>query len=248
MNGKCESDRSATKNARFTATHWSLVLRAGQADSASADRALEQLCRAYWLPLYAYVRRRGYSPAESEDLTQGFFATFLNHGGIQRADRSRGRFRTFMLCCLESFLTNEWDKHRAIKRGGGAQFVSWEELQAEECYQQEPADGLTPEKVFDRQWATTLLQRAMSALRRECEEQHTLETFELLHDALTGEPRGWLYRDAAEQLNTTEAAVKMRLHRMRQRFGQLVRDEVAQTVNSPAVVEEELRYLFTVWD
>ncbi len=235
-------------DARFTTTHWSVVLQARSPPAASAERALAQLCQNYWYPLYAYVRRRGHAPPEAEDLTQDFFGRLLEKGSLQQVDRRRGKFRTFLLSSLDHVLANEWDKRRTLKRGGRCLFVSWDALHAEERYRREPFHDITAEKLYDRRWAMMVIERAIDALRREYESRQELQLFELLQPNLSAETRVEPLQEVAARLQLTEAAVKMRIHRLRRRFGELLRAEVAQTVSQPQELEEEMQHLLTVWD
>jgi RNA polymerase sigma-70 factor (ECF subfamily) len=230
----------------FATTHWSVVLEAGDASSPKAQAALETLCRVYWYPLYAYVRRKGYGADEAQDLTQEFFARLLARNYLSVADRHKGKFRSFLLGSLEHFLAREWTKTHAQKRGGGQPVLSLDELNAEDRYRREPVDALTVEKIFDRRWATTLLEQAMSRLRAECAADNKADLFGKVESFLSGEKGEASYADVAAALKTTEGAIKVAVHRLRQRFGELIRAEIAQTVATPEEGEEELQYLMTV--
>jgi RNA polymerase sigma-70 factor (ECF subfamily) len=232
--------------AQFATTHWSVVLEAGQSVSKEANQALENLCRTYWYPLYAYVRRKGYDAHAAQDLTQEFFARLLARNYLSVADRKRGKFRSFLLGCLEHFLAREWTRAHAQKRGGGQPLFSLDETDAENRYLREPAHELTAEKIFDRRWATTLLDQAMARLREECLASQKGELFEKTQNYLSGERGEASYADLAVSLGMSEGAIKVAVHRLRQRYGELVRDEIAQTVATPGEVDEELRYLFAV--
>lgn len=234
--------------ARFATTHWSVVLRAGRPLSSGAEDALARLCRDYWYPLYAYLRRRGYAPAQAQDLTQDFFARFLEKDYVRQADRQRGRFRTFLLSSLSHFLANEADRRATLKRGGRYLFVSWEELHAEEHYGQEPFHDLTAEKLYDRRWALALIDHTLDALRREHEITGDLALFDALQAQLVDHAETGPWAQVGARLGLSEGAVKMRVHRLRRRFGELLRAEVAQTVSSPAELEEEMQHLFAIWD
>lgn len=227
----------------FRTTHWSVVLAAGDNASPQSAEALEKLCRIYWLPLYAYVRRSGRGPEEAEDMTQAFFEHFLESNAVSRADRQRGRFRTFLLTSLQNFLSKEWQRACAEKRGGGRALLAWDELSPETRYQPETASELTPDKVFDQRWALTLFQQALVRLREEYAAGGKREQFERLKDFLSAEVGEGVYANVAAQLGMGRSAVAVAVHRLRQRYGQLVRDEIAHTVASPAEVEEELQYL-----
>jgi RNA polymerase sigma factor (sigma-70 family) len=230
----------------FVTTHWSVVVTAGGSDTAGARRALENLCNAYWYPLYAYVRRRGFSPPDAEDLTQEFFARFLEHQWVANADREKGRFRTFLLSAMNHFLANEWDKARAQKRGGGIRPVPLEFGTAETRYSREPADSITPEQHFERRWALTLLETVTRRLQADYEQDGRGELFAALHPCLVGDRTNQPYEELARKLGLTEGAVKSAVHRLRQRYRQLLRDEIAHTVAGPGEVEEELRHLIAV--
>jgi RNA polymerase sigma-70 factor (ECF subfamily) len=207
---------------------------------------LETLCRAYWYPLYAYVRRKGHDAAAAQDLTQEFFARLLARNYLRVADRNRGKFRSFLLGSLEHFLAREWTKAHAQKRGGGQAILSLDEAGAEDRYLLEPAHELTPEKIFDRRWATTLLDQAMSRLREECMANNKGELFGKVESLLSGEKGEVGYADLAASLQISEGALKVTVHRLRQRYGELVRAEVAQTVTTAEEADEELRHLFAV--
>lgn len=230
----------------FCSTHWSLVLAAGDTESPQARECLEQLCGIYWYPLYAYVRRKGYQPHDAHDLTQEFFARLLARNYLSVADRNRGRFRSFLLATLEHFLAREWTKGHAQKRGGGRTVLSRDGADAENRYLLEPSHELTPERIFDRRWATTLLDEAMAQLRRECVDRGKGELFAKLEGLLSGQPSNASYAEIAVALNRSEGAIKVAVHRLRQRYGELIRVEIARTVAVPEAVDEELKYLFTV--
>jgi RNA polymerase sigma factor (sigma-70 family) len=230
----------------FVTTHWSVVLTAGGNDTTRARLALEKLCQTYWYPLYAYVRRRGFAPADAEDLTQEFFARFLEHHWVANADREKGRFRTFLLSALNHFLANEWDKARAQKRGGGAQLVPLQFDTAETRYCREPADKVTPEQHFERRWALTLLETVTRRLGAEYEQEGKGDLFAALNPCLVGDRASQPYAELAKKLGLSEGAVKSAVHRLRQRYRQLLREEIAQTVAGPGEVEAELRHLIAV--
>ena len=229
----------------FATTHWSVVLAAGRTDVPQAQDALEKLCQTYWLPLYAYVRRRGYSPEDAKDLTQEFFAWLLDRNWLARADQQRGRFRSFLLTSFSHFLANEWDKARAQKRGGG-QVVSLPCNAAEARCGWEPADNLTPEQSFERRWALTLLDQVMDRLSAEYAQAGKGELFGELKPCLLGERAAQPYAALAVKVGMTEGSIKVAVYRLRQRYRQLLRDELANTVAAPEEVEEEMRYLFAV--
>jgi len=228
-------------NAReFHTTHWSMVLRAGGA-SAGAQAALSNLCAAYWYPLYAFVRRQGRSAHDAQDLTQEFFARLLERGGVVGVARERGRFRTWLLAAMEHFLINEWRRAGAQKRGGGAAVVSMDD-EAEARYLREPIDPMTAEKLYDRRWALTLLDRVLARLGGELAESGKTAQFEALKFCLSGEKRA--YAEVALTLGMTESAVKVAAHRLRERYRALIRAEIAETVGSSEEVDAEMRDLF----
>lgn len=229
----------------FATTQWSAVNLAGQDSSPEAKLALERLCATYWYPLYAYVRRKGHSVDEAQDLTQEFFAYFLERKYFQRADRNRGRFRTFLLTSLGHFLINEWTKANREKRGGGQKIISLDEETAESRFLAGPAEQPS-ETVYDRGWAGVLLDRAWTALSTEQAQAGKQELFDRLKIYVWGEKNSLSYREMAEQLGMSEEAVKTSVHRLRKRYGELLRLEVAQTVLTAGDVEDELRYLISV--
>lgn len=221
-------------------------MAAGNGDSVEAAEALDTLCRRYWYPLYAFVRRQGHEVHDAEDLTQEFFTRFLAKEYFDRADPARGRFRNFLLACLKHFLSEQWRQAGRLKRGGRQTFLSWDSLTAEERYQSEPADPLTPEKVYDRRWALTLLEQALARLGAEQSAAGKAEVFAPLKDYLWGEGSGAGYAEVAARLGMTEGALKVTVHRLRQRYRELLREEVAHTVATIHEVDEELRYLVAV--
>ncbi|HEV2319289.1 MAG TPA: sigma-70 family RNA polymerase sigma factor [Verrucomicrobiae bacterium] len=256
-NGPSKSEEQAPPHGGFSprrvfaTTQWSVVLTAGRAEFQLAQDALETLCRTYWYPLYAYVRRRGYSPPDAEDLTQAFFAWLLERKWLGKADPQRGRFRSFLLTSISNFLSNEWDKTMAQKRGGG-KVIPLERDEAENRYTWQPLSysvpesSFTPEQSFEWRWALTLLDLVMSRLSAEFEEDGKKELFEALKPCLLGESVAQPYATLASKLGMTEGSVKVTVHRLRQRYRQLLRDEIASTVAAPEEVDEELRYLFAV--
>ena len=219
---------------------------AGQGASLEAQQALEILCRSYWYPLYAYVRRQGCSPHDAQDLTQDFFATFLAKEYVGAADRERGRFRWFLLASLKHFLANQRDRARAQKRGGGKTHIPLDELTAENRYRLEPSHELTADKLYDRGWAFTVLEEAHAQLREEYTAAGKRERFERLDSFLPGEESTLTYAEAAGQLGLTEAAVKSEIHRLKKRFGALLRSQIAETVADSSEIDDELRHLIGV--
>jgi RNA polymerase sigma-70 factor (ECF subfamily) len=238
-----DGDHETGKAAQFATTRWSVVLSAAHRSSPESDAALETLCRAYWYPLYAYTRRRGYSSDDARDLTQEFFARLLENRFLASVDRAKGKFRSFLLASLKHFLANEWDKAHAQKRGGGKAPISIDAGVAECSYRLEPAYGITAEKVFERRWALTLLEQVLRRLRAEYVSSGKDHLFEALKAALVdpGEAAG--YRDIGCALGMSEGAVKVAVHRLRKRYRELLVDEIAQTVASPADVDDELHAL-----
>jgi RNA polymerase sigma-70 factor (ECF subfamily) len=229
---------------QFRTTHWSVVLSAGEGTSPEAASALEKLCHVYWYPLYAFVRKHGYDAHEAQDLTQEFFCRFLESKALKSVHPEKGKFRSFLLAALKNFLANEWDRARRLKRGGGREFLSWDDLAAEDRFALEPADDLPVEKRFDRNWAQSLVDATLARMHSECTAEGTEQRFEVLKLFLSGEPTGLSYAAAAQQLALSEPAVKSAIHRLRQRYGALFRAEVAQTVANPAEIETEIRHLF----
>ncbi len=222
------------------------MLSARGDSSTAARQALEGLCRVYWYPLYAFVRRQGNDAEDARDLTQAYFAELLEKGYLDDYDPSRGRFRVFLMASVKHFLSKEREKALAWKRGGRADVVSLDAQEVEGRYRFEPADHLTPEQIFERRWALTVLERTLARLRREQEDSDHGKAFARLEGFLTGQQAKVSYRDAAEELGLSEGAVKTTIHRLRQRFGQLLRSEIADTVASPAEVDDEVRHLLGV--
>jgi len=233
-------------NQWFVTTHWSVVLAAGQSADAQASAALELLCRAYWYPLYAFIRRQGYNPEDAEDLTQGFFARLLDKDYLADVDRRKGRFRSFLLRALKCFLADEHDKATATKRGGGQIPISLDAQAAEERYQQEPVRDWAPERVFDRQWALTVLKQAREHLKDEYFAAGKGDLFEKLKCYYDQDETTVAYSDAAAQLGLPENTLKSHVRRLRRRYRQLLREEMAHTVSDPAEIEAEIRYLLEV--
>ena len=230
----------------FATTHWSVVLTAGRADTSRAQNALAKLCSTYWYPLYAYVRRRGYSAHDAQDLTQAFFAQLLERQSFTHADPNRGRFRSFLLGVMNHFLANEWTRAQAQKRGGGATLLPLQFETAETRYGHEPADTTTPEQNFERRWALALLEEVLRRLADEYKQEGRAELFAELNPCLVGERTAHPYAELAAKLGVNEGTVKSAVHRMRQRYRQLLREEIAHTVAEPGEVDTELRHLFMV--
>jgi RNA polymerase sigma factor (sigma-70 family) len=230
----------------FATTHWSVVLAAGHKSSPNADAALATLCETYWFPLYAYVRRRGHNVSEAQDLTQEFFARLLEKDYVAAADPQRGRFRAFLLTSFKNFLSKERDKARAQKRGGGRSPLSLDLASGESRYVAGPTDTLTPEQLYDRQWTVGLLDRVMRQLEDEMRQSGKKDWFDRLKGFVAG-GSDTTYAKTAESLGTTEAAAKMATHRMRKRYRELLRREIAETVEHVADVEDEIRSLFAAF-
>ena len=222
-----------------------MVLAAGGAVAPAAAQALAVLCETYWYPLYAFVRRRGFDADDAKDLTQAFFTHLLQTEAVGVAQPERGKFRSFLLASLDHFLTNEWRKEQAQKRGGGNVVLSLNLESGEQRYVAEPSHEVTPEKIFERRWALTLLQQVLDALREEYIKGGKVELFEHLKNYLGGTAEGLPYADLAKQIGMTEGSVKVAIHRVRRRCGDLLREQIAQTVADPADVDDELRHLFS---
>jgi RNA polymerase sigma factor (sigma-70 family) len=229
---------------QFPTTRWTLVFAAGDPHRKEARSALVSLCENYWYPLYAYLRRRGYPADQAQDLTQEFFLRILEGRYLDRADPKKGRFRSFLLTSLKFFVADEGDRERAQKRGGGV-LVPLEFLSGEERYQREPAHDETPEGIFERRWALSMLDRVVERLRNEFVHHGRAEHFERLKMFLLGQSDA-PYAALAREMNTSEGALKVAIHRLRKRYRDLFRQEIADTVADPAEVESELRYLAAV--
>ncbi|MBI3850195.1 MAG: sigma-70 family RNA polymerase sigma factor [Verrucomicrobia bacterium] len=232
----------------FATTHWTVVLAAGRKRTPQADVALEELCRTYWFPLYAYVRRRGHSKEDAEDLTQAFFARFLEKNYLEGLRSEKGKFRAFLLTALKHFLANASDRAHRQKRGGSLTPLSLDWQDADTRYQLDPADELSPDKLYDRAWAVALLERVIVRLRDESVAEGKSQLFEQLKPFLMIGKSAIPYPQAAVQLNLTEGAVRVAVHRLRKRYRELLRDEIAQTLSDPAQVDEEMRALFSAFN
>ena len=238
--------QSAT-DAWFVTTHWSVVLSAREPESAQSAAALETLCRTYWYPLYAFLRRQGRTPQDAQDLTQGFFARLLQKDYLRAAAREKGKFRTFLLVALKRFVANEWDREHAQKRGGFAPVVAIDQEFAESRLAADPSPNVQPDVLYDRQWAMTLLERTMSRLQEEYTASGRAKLFEYLQTCLGRDESALPYAEIAARLKLTEAAVKMAVHRLRARYREILRAEIAHTVSSAEEVEEEVRHLFSAF-
>jgi RNA polymerase sigma-70 factor (ECF subfamily) len=231
--------------ASFRTTHWSVVLEA-QGESPAAHEALEKLCRIYWRPIYSFLRRQGIGPEEAEDLTQGFFASLLEHKNLSAVRREKGRLRSYLLGAVKYFLADERRRAMAIKRGKGQRLIPLEELRTDERFDVEPADPVTAEMIYERRWASTVLERVLNLLRDEYQRADNTALFDSLKQLLPGEPDAPSQKDVAAQLGMTENAVRQAFYRFRQRYQALLREEIAQTVATPGDIEDELRHLITV--
>ncbi len=247
MTSAHSTETTAAPGDIFATTRWTVVLSAGRKSSPQAAVALEELCRTYWFPLYAYVRRQGESKEDAEDLTQAFFARFLAKNYLEGLRSERGKFRAFLLAALKHFLANEWDKARRQKRGGGVAPLALDWQDADTRYQLEPADRLSPDKLYDRAWAVTLLERVIARLRAESAAEGKAGLFDPLKPFLMVGQNAIPYAQAATGLGMAEGAVRVAVHRLRRRYRELLRAEIAQTLADPAQVAEELRALFSAF-
>lgn len=227
----------------FVTTRWTVVLSAGRKSSAHSDQALAELCQTYWYPLYAYVRRQGHAKEDAEDLVQAFFARFLEKNYLDGLSAVRGKFRAFLLASLKHFLANEWDKSQRQKRGGGITHLSLDWQTADQRFHLDPPDPSSPDKTFDREWALALLERVIARLQKECADDGKTALFEQAKGYLMVGEKTIPYAEAAQCLKLDEGAVRVAVHRLRKRYRHLLRDEIAQTLDDPAQVAEELRSL-----
>ncbi|MDQ6623490.1 MAG: sigma-70 family RNA polymerase sigma factor [Verrucomicrobiota bacterium] len=237
----------ASQPAEFSTTHWSLITLGAATDEEKRRNALTELCRTYWRPIFLYICRRGYSFEDAQDLTQDFFAKILEMNWLGRADKSRGRFRALLLKSLKNFLIDAGEKRSAKKRGGGVEFISWDDWMAEApshlSISARAMDNLAPERLFDLRWAATVVEEAMRRLADECQKNGRLRLFETLSGHLASDRTDICYTDVAASLGVTEPTVKRQLHNLRQRYRWLLRDEISRTVADPADVDEEIRHL-----
>jgi RNA polymerase sigma factor (sigma-70 family) len=238
------SSSSRPSDGYFATTHWTIILNARGTDTRVARDALEKLCRSYWYPLYAFVRRQGNGPHDAQDLTQAFFARLLEKNYLEEVDRAKGRFRSFLLAALKHFLANDWDRQRALKRGGAQCHIPIDTQFAETRYGLEPGHEQTPEKLFERRWALTLLDQVLARLREEFVAAGKEQHFDELKVVLTSDKNTIPYVQLGARLELSEGAVKVAVHRLRQRYRDVLRAEIAETVASPDEVEEEIRHLF----
>lgn len=233
-------------DAWFATTHWSVVLSAREADSPRSGEALSRLCQTYWYPLYAFARRRGYSPFDSEDMAQEFFARLLQKNYLRAADAEKGRFRTFLLIAFKRFLANEWDRTQAKKRGGGEVHISLNTDDAEERYAIESVGSSNADALYERRWALTLLDRAMARLREEFSAAGKIKEFDHLKKFLIAQHASISYEDIAHDLGLNEGAARVAVHRLRKRYREIFREEIAATVSSPDEIDAEISYLLSV--
>jgi RNA polymerase sigma-70 factor (ECF subfamily) len=231
----------------FATTRWSVVLAVGSGEDVEVEQALATLCTTYWYPLYVYVRRNGYNPQDAEDLTQSFFANLLEKRGLESVRREKGKFRSFLLASLKNFLANEWDKRKAIKRGGKYSIISWDEGLAESRYLREPLHGLTPERVYEQTWALTVIEKVMTRLRADYANAGRNELFEALHPHLTGTSETEAAGEIGRRFGMKDSAVRMAILRLRRAFACRLREEISQTVSSSQELDEELRHLCHLW-
>jgi RNA polymerase sigma-70 factor (ECF subfamily) len=246
MTGRETADGpGAVAQSVFATTHWSVVLATADQDSPQAAVALEQLCRTYWYPLYAYVRRRGHGPEDAQDLTQEFFARLLARNSLAQVGPEKGKFRSFLLAALRHFLSDQRDRVRAAKRGGGVEILSLDAQEAEERYRLEPVERLDAERIYERRWAMTLLEQALTRLRDESVAAGKTELFERLRSFVAGDSEVTC-GEVASELRLSESAVKSAVHRLRERYRAFVREEIAHTVADPTEIEAEIRYLIMV--
>jgi RNA polymerase sigma-70 factor (ECF subfamily) len=244
--GASQSSESVRPREYFATTQWTVVFKAGSADSTNASLALEKICKVYWYPLYAHIRRRGYAPEDAKDLTQGFFERLLKQNSFAHADPQRGKFRSFILGALNHFLADQCARARAGKRGGGKPLLSLDLAAAEQRFDLEPADERSPDKLFDRQWATALLEEVLGRLAAEYRTDGKETLFTTLKATLAGSRESHPYAQLAVQLEMNEGAVRTAVHRLRKRYRELLRNEIAGTVHADADVNDEIRYLLLI--
>ena len=231
---------------QFHTTHWSVVLAAGEAGTEQATTALARLCQTYWFPVYAFIRKRGNSPEEAQDFTQEFFASFLEKNYVAKAARDRGRFRVFLMSSVENFLYNQYDRANAQKRGGGQKLISLDCEDAEERYQMEPVEEADPARVYEQEWAATLLETVLNRLRNEFGAEGRAGLFDDLQAHLWGEAETIPYPQLAEKFGLSAGNVKTIAHRLRERYREVLREEISQTVAKPGDVDDEIQYLMRI--
>ena len=244
MPKKSRENFASSNRPRFATTRWSVVMAAGKSSSANQKQALETLCQSYWFPLYAFLRRRGYESHQAEDFTQAFFAYILEREDLRSADPKYGKFRSFLLVRLKSFVSDETDRARAQKRGGGKKIISLSLENAEGQYALEPADQLSPEKLFEKSWAMTVLERTMDRLETDMANKKKQKLFEHLKVYLTTEKDVIPYQNMTTELDMTEGSIRVAVHRLRRQYRKLLRDEIAQTVADEDQIDEEMGCLF----
>jgi RNA polymerase sigma factor (sigma-70 family) len=247
MNPDRPTSTSQPANPWFTTTHWSVILAARDSQSPRSREALESLCRSYWYPLYSFARRTDHSAADAEDLTQGFFARLLEKDYLKAAAQDKGRFRTFMLVAFKRYLANEWDRQHSQKRGGFSAAVLIDQEEAESRFAAEAAHHLSPDLLFDRQWAMTLLDRTMAQLRQEYVSSERAALFDYVRPCVVREESALPYAEIGERLKLSEAAIKMAVQRLRGRYREILRREIAQTVASEEEIDAEIRHLFSTF-
>lgn len=243
-----ETGSSASDGAQvaFYTTHWSVVLAVAHCDGPRAQEALAKLCQTYWYPLYAYVRRRGYSAPDAQDLTQEFFTKLLERRSLARATPELGKFRSYLLTAMKYFLASEWKHSRAQKRGGGSPLLSLDWAAAEQRFDLEPATHASPDKLFEHQWAVAILAGALKRLEQQYQSAGKAHLFNDLKHSLSGTRESQPYAELALRMRLSEGALKVIVHRMRRHYRGLIRDEIANTVNDPREVDAEMRHLFNV--
>jgi RNA polymerase sigma-70 factor (ECF subfamily) len=244
VNDGPSTNRPSLGAGRFATTHWSVVLAAGEPESTRHRQALEALCTTYWFPLYVYLRRQGNDAGQAEDYTQAFLAFLLEKQALRKADPNRGRFRSFLLASLKNFLANERARAQALKRGGGRKVLSLDIENAERRYSLKPVDELSPEKLFARSWALTVLDRTMDRLQSEAAAAQKQRLFDALRVCLTADKGSVPYRQMAAELSMSAGAVRVAAHRLRRRYREVLRDEIAQTVTTEDQIDQEIRDLF----
>jgi DNA-directed RNA polymerase specialized sigma24 family protein len=227
----------------FQTTRWTLIQAAAVNPSVDSHRALSMLCQAYWHPVYAFIRRNGYAPESSQDLTQGFFALLLEKNYLVHADQKRGRFRSFLLASVKHFLANEWDRANALKRGGGQTTVSMDLIEAERWYVPAAGDASTPEKTYERQWALSILEQVMSRLRADYANAGKADQFELLSQFLNPDSPDVGYEELAGEMSMSAGALRMAVHRMRRAYRRVLREKIGETVSTPDEIDAEIQYL-----
>ena len=245
MSTEDSNSKTEARHGIFATTHWTVVLAAGRCDSRDAHVALEELCRTYWYPLYAYVRRQGHSREDAEDLTQGFFARLLEKNYLEGITSDKGKFRSFLLVAIKRFVANDWDRANRQKRGGGVVPLSLDWQDAETRYQITPADHLSPDKLFDRAWAVIVLERVITRLRDESAAEGKAASYDQLKTFLMMGKSEIPYAQAAATLSMSEGAARVAVHRLRRRYRELLREEITQTLANPAQADEEMQALFT---